>query len=104
VEFYYCFSKEGKNFWDSQIFENDIFRDPETNYMLTDQFFGRETYNNNVNRLRELTYRQCVSERGFKTLHEFHAMNLRINLATWMRLRNALLRGGRANGSPQPLV
>jgi hypothetical protein len=100
VEFYYCFSKEGKNFWDSQIFENDIFRDPETNYMLTDQFFGRETYNNNVNRLRELTYRQCVSERGFKTLHEFHAMNLRINLATWMRLRNALLRGGRANGSP----
>jgi hypothetical protein len=100
VEFYHSFSKEGKNFWDAQIFENDIFRDTETNYMLTDQFFGREIYNNNVNCLRELTYRQCVSERGFKTLHEFRAMNLRLNLATWMRLRNALLRGGRANVPP----
>jgi hypothetical protein len=68
VDFYSCFSKDGKNYWDSQIFENDIFRDPETNNVLTEHFFGREFYNNNVTRLRELTYRQCVTEHGFNPL------------------------------------
>jgi hypothetical protein len=91
-ERFYCFfSGQGRNYRQSFIFENSIFKDPASGMCITKLFFGNNTYDRCKNVIRSLTYDACHNNLGFKTIANFSQEGLHLNLAQWMRLRNICL-------------
>jgi hypothetical protein len=95
--FYQNFCKIDGNFRNAQIFENDTFIDPGTNQTLGRHFFGPAFYEQHKNNIRNLTYNNCFTANGYKTLLEFRQGGLPLSIALWMRLRNTLLHSNRGN-------
>jgi hypothetical protein len=90
-KFYSSFSAADSNFKECYIYENDIFRDPATGAKLGKNFFGNDFYQNNKNIIRTLTYNDCFTDAGFKTVREFSDGGLHLSLVLWMRLQNTLM-------------
>jgi hypothetical protein len=97
--FYFRFSKDSENFALSCIFKNNIFRDPETGNMIEQAFFGQRNYNLHRETIRRLTYADCFSNNNFKSQVQFAENGLNLNVATWVRLRNTVLRAKQENRS-----
>jgi hypothetical protein len=93
-DFYNAFCKIGNNYKNAQVYKNDIFRDPGSGNTLGKSFFGNDFYAENRDKIRNLTFDHCYTAIGFKTMNEFSRDGLRLPLAVWMRLRNALSRTG----------
>jgi hypothetical protein len=91
-KFYESFCKTDHNFRDAYIYDNTVFRDTVTNSTLGRNFFGIDFYNIHKNIIRNLKFSDCFSDLGYKTMQEFVQMGLPLNMATWMRLRNSLIR------------
>jgi hypothetical protein len=91
-QFYSNFSATDNNFRDSQIFNNNIFKDPETGTCITIQFFGAQQYGDSLIPIRKLTYNDCFDGNNFKDLDSFRESGLFLTHATWMRIRNIILR------------
>jgi hypothetical protein len=90
-KFYTAFCRNDSNYKKAFIFENPIFRDPETNREIDINFFGLNLYNAHKNIIRSLNFENCFTNLGFKTIREFHADGLPLPIAIWMRLRNVVL-------------
>jgi hypothetical protein len=73
----------------AQIFYN-IFQDPATGLKIDHNFFGVDFYNAHKNAIRSLTYNDCFTPLGFKTIEEFREINIPLTISLWMRLRNIL--------------
>jgi hypothetical protein len=92
-KFYTAFSKSGKNFEKSYIFENQLFagsENPSTGIGIN--FFGNATYNANKLVIRNFKYCDCFSGARFKTHAEFAADIRGITVNSWMRIRNVILK------------
>jgi hypothetical protein len=87
--FYYNFCKNNDNVSTSLIFNNPLFRDPESGEPLEQTFFGNEFYNDNLVTLRNLKFRDCFIGNTVKNLEDFAVSGLRFSFATWWRLRGA---------------
>jgi hypothetical protein len=87
-----CFSLIDNNYRKNPIFLNGAFQrsgnDPRT---LSSDFFGKQTYENNFDIIRMLTYDDCFSNGNFKSINEFLKIGFRMPVSLWMRLRSALL-------------
>jgi hypothetical protein len=90
--FYYRFSEKGSNYINSYVFENNLFLDPHTEAKIDRNFFGMNLYNNSVNIIRTLRFRDCFENGGFKTVQDFRNLGLPLTFAQWMRLRGACTR------------
>jgi exonuclease III len=88
-KFYAAFSSYSHNFKEAQIFLN-IFQDPVTGTKIDQNFFGLDFFNAHMNVIRNLTYDDCFTPLGFKTIDEFRALGLPLTISLWMRLRNVL--------------
>jgi hypothetical protein len=86
------FSAWGNNFKKAQIFKNAFFRTPDQDSEIGINFFGIDFFNRYRNRIRTLTYEDCFTEIGFKTVQEFNLMGLPVSMVVWMRLRQILTR------------
>jgi hypothetical protein len=95
-DFYVRFCRECENYYHAQIYDNAVFRDPDSGSTLNKNFFGINFYTTHKNKIRKLKFSDCFTILGFKTLAQFRDMDLPFTMATWMRIRNALLhfRGG----------
>jgi hypothetical protein len=85
------FCQDNCNYTKAVIFNNSLFRDPESGSVVSKNFFGLDFYNRYADQIRNLKYEDCFSILGYKTLIEFREMGLPVGMATWMRLRNILL-------------
>jgi hypothetical protein len=74
--FYFRFSEKGNNYLNSYVFENNLFLDPLTEGKIDRTFFGNNFYNNFINIIRPLRFRDCFGADGFKTLQEFRNLGL----------------------------
>jgi hypothetical protein len=97
--FYFRFCKSSENFALSCLFKNPIFRDPETGNVIDQAFFGQSFYNLHRDIIRRLTYNDCFSNNNFKTQVQFAEAGIQLNIATWLRLRNTVLRAKHENRS-----
>jgi hypothetical protein len=95
-EFYVKFCRDGDNYYHAQIYDNAVFSDPDSGSTLNKNFFGINFYNTHKDKIRKIKFSDCFTILGFKTLAQFRDMDLPFTMATWMRIRNALLhfRGG----------
>jgi Reverse transcriptase (RNA-dependent DNA polymerase) len=89
-KFISAFSALDGNYKCTPIFENCNFYYGD-NVRLDKKFFGRNLYEANTDIIRNLTFNHCFNNDVFKTQLEFQEMGLNLNLATWMRLRSAIL-------------
>jgi hypothetical protein len=90
-QFYFSFCAVNCNFRSAQIFRNEIFKDPATRDPINANLFGLEFFHLHEPSIRSLTYADCHTVLGFKTLQEFRYSGLPLQLASWMRLRGCLL-------------
>jgi hypothetical protein len=87
-----CFGKIGNNLLELPIFLNpNIVRSSVDNRLIDINFFGREFYARQRDVIRKLTINDCFEVDNFKTLGEFHTMNLPLTVSTWVCLRSAIL-------------
>jgi hypothetical protein len=87
-----CFGKIGNNLLGLPIFQNpNIVRSSVDKRLIDINFFGREFYAWHRDVIRKLTVNDCFEAGNFKTLGEFHAMNLPLTVSTWVCLRSAIL-------------
>jgi hypothetical protein len=89
--FYGKYCKMDANFKHSIIFENEVFRDGATGSTISANFFGRNFYNLHKDRIRSLTYDNCIVGNSFKSVNIFAADGLPFTLNMWMRLQNIIL-------------
>jgi hypothetical protein len=60
------------NYKEGYIFDNQSFMaGPDYRTTIKTGTFGREFYNQNKNSIRALTFNDCFSEAGFKSIREF---------------------------------
>jgi hypothetical protein len=90
--FYTKFCRTGKNYIQAQIFNNELFADPETGHLITKRFFGDNFYDANTNAIRRLTFQDFFDGNNFKDIAIFRNEGINFQPATWMRLRNIMLR------------
>ncbi len=87
-----CFGKIGNNLLELPLFQNpNIVRSSVDNRLIDINFFGREFYNRHCLVIRKLTINNCYENGNFKTLGEFHTMNLPLTVSMWVCLRSAVL-------------
>jgi hypothetical protein len=91
-----------QNFKSAVIFENDIFRDPETGSNINKLFFGRIFYERHSQAIRKLRYSDCFTGDLFKTPHEFRNLGLPVSLNIWFKLRNSMLNARYTLGGQDP--
>jgi hypothetical protein len=90
--FYTKFCRVGMNYIYAQIFNNELFTDPETGHLITKRFFGANFYAGNTNVIRKLTFQDCFDGNNFKDIATFRNEGLNLHYVMWMRLRNIMLR------------
>ncbi len=87
-----CFGKIGNNLLELPIFLNpNIVHSSVDSRLIDINFFGREFYARHRDVIRKLTINDCFEVGNFKTLGEFHTMNLPHTVSTWVCLRSAIL-------------
>jgi hypothetical protein len=89
--FHNNFCMQERNFYDAQIFENNVFIDPGSGNKINKNFFGLDQYQMQTDRIRMLTYSSCFRHGIFKSMQEFRNDGLTLTLVTWMRLRNTVI-------------
>jgi hypothetical protein len=89
--FYNNFCMQERNFYEAQIYENNVFIDPGSGNKISKNFLGLNQYQMQKNRIRMLTYSSCFRLGIFKTIQEFRNDGLALTLVTWMRLRNTVI-------------
>jgi Reverse transcriptase (RNA-dependent DNA polymerase) len=77
------------NYKSAYIYDNAAFKYDNTK--LNRNFFGNNFFTAYEANIRSLKFSDCFQDGVFKTWREFAAMQIPLNLATWMRLRAALL-------------
>jgi hypothetical protein len=87
-----CYDQIGMNHTKANIFCNPIFvRSKYDGNLLDKSFFGRTFFNLHADIIRTLTFENCFTATGFKSMNEFATMSLPISQVVWVRLRGALL-------------
>jgi hypothetical protein len=76
----------------SNIFCNPSFvRSKYDGNLLDRSFFGKTFFDLHSDTIRSLTFENCFTAKGFKSMNEFAAMSLPLSQVGWIRLRSALL-------------
>ncbi len=86
-----CYSLIGNNYRKNSIFQNiAICRSGTDNRLLDIEFFGKKFYQDNRNRIRNLTFDDCFCDGKFRSSTSFRDIGLDLPLGLWMRLQSAL--------------
>ncbi len=87
-----CYDQIGLNHIKSNIFCNPSFvRSKFDGNLLDRSFFGKTFFDLHSDTIRSLTFENCFTATGFKSMNEFAAMSLPLSQVGWIRLRSALL-------------
>jgi hypothetical protein len=70
---------------------NNIIRSISDTRLIDVAFFGKTFYTAHRDVIRKLTINDCLNNGSFKSLPDFHAMDLPLSIATWVGLRAAVL-------------
>jgi hypothetical protein len=90
--FYGCYSLLENNYRKNSIFQNIAFcRSGADNRLLDVDFFGKNFYNENREKIRSLTFDDCFDDGNFKSINDFRVMGLTLPMSLWMRFQSALL-------------
>jgi hypothetical protein len=101
-KFLHKYSAYGNNFLCAPIFENSFFSVPGNEGRVTKNLFGLNFYNTHTNLIRKLTFSDCFSQNGFKSVQEFSRDGIPLTLVAWMRLRNTLAGHNKDDIYPPP--
>jgi hypothetical protein len=92
-DFYGKFTAVNSNYKSAFIFDNQSIKcTPNLTHTINCSTFGRAFYNRYKTQIRNLTFDNCFSQAGFKSVAEFAAAGLPLTVAAWMTLRGTLLR------------
>jgi hypothetical protein len=87
-----CFGKIGNNLLELPICLNpNVVWSSADSGMIDVAFFGKIFYSQHRDAIRKLTINHCLNGGKFKTIQEFHLMNLPLSVSTWVGLRSAVL-------------
>jgi hypothetical protein len=81
-----------KNIWDSEIFDNDLFKVPASNSTVNIHFFGRERYERCRDTIRRLKLKECFIGNNVKSFAEFNNLGIPLTADKWLSLVGALNR------------
>jgi hypothetical protein len=91
-QFYGKFCGTNSNYKEGYIFDNQSFMaGPDYRTTIKTGTFGRVFYNQYKNNIRALTFNDCFSEEGFKSIREFANGGLPFTPAAWLSLLSTLL-------------
>jgi hypothetical protein len=87
-----CYNQIGMNYIKSNIYCNPWFvRSKFDGGLLDRSFFGKIFFDLHNVAIKSLTYENCFTAIGFKSMTEFANMSLPLSQVGWERLRSALL-------------
>jgi hypothetical protein len=86
-----CYSLLDNNYRKNCIFQNiAVCRSGTDNRLLDIDFFGKKFYNENISKIRSLTFDDCFYDGKFRSLPAFKDIGLDLPVSLWMRLQTAL--------------
>ncbi len=104
--FYGCYSLLDNNYRKNSIFQNIAFcRSGADNRLFDVDFFGKNFYTGNKDKIRSLTFDDCFEHGNFKSINDFRQMGLPLSMSLWMRLQSALIYSKKNNNyGTDPLI